>query len=468
MSANGTLVLYLGAWLLAAGLVVWFYWRREGASVGLVFAYLAHLWLIHWLAAALYLLPWHTYYPISRVMAGFRESMYGIIALSFGILVLFPWLRKILRSQAPHSRGENPRLVLRADDYRLPRVYMGIGIISYLILFPRLGSVPTLGALVSMANQLLLVGLCLALWHAWQVHDRRTFLRWMMLTMALPFLTMVFQGFIGYGAMAFITVLMFVATFVRPRRWLVVATVVLAYLSLSLFVSYMRDRSDIRAAVWGGRPLPERLARVYETLRTLEWFDIRNTTHLQIVDGRLNQNFLVGAAVFYLAFGYQAFAYGDTIGQALVALIPRALWPDKPVYAGSPGLVSKYTGIVFAPGTSVGVGQVLEFYINFGTLGVILGFMVLGIVLAFFDARASFYLRHGDWTRFVLWFLPGLGLLQTGGSLVEVTASTGAGVVTALLVSRFLVPLLWGRARQRVEMSRFRTSLTSPPNFSDK
>ncbi len=47
--------------------------------------------------------------------------------------------------------------------------------------------------------------------------------------------------------------------------------------------------------------------------------------------------------------------------------IPRALWPNKPVVGGSGDLVSTYTGIRFADGTSVGIGQVLESFVNFGT-----------------------------------------------------------------------------------------------------
>ena len=89
----------------------------------------------------------------------------------------------------------------------------------------------------------------------------------------------------------------------------------------------------------------------------------------------MNQNQLVGAAVQYLESGYAPFATGDTLIQSALAIIPRAIWPDKPVFAGSPGLVTQYTGIQFAAGTSVGVGQVLEFYINFGSPGVVGGFL---------------------------------------------------------------------------------------------
>ena len=61
-----------------------------------------------------------------------------------------------------------------------------------------------------------------------------------------------------------------------------------------------------------------------------------------------------------------------------MGLVPRALWPDKPAVGGGGSLVTEYTGIPFEEGTSVGAGQVLEFYVNFGIPGVLAGFAGLG------------------------------------------------------------------------------------------
>jgi hypothetical protein len=139
------------------------------------------------------------------------------------------------------------------------------------------------------------------------------------------------------------------------------------------------------------------------------------------------------------------FAYGETFWQAVLALVPRFVWPNKPIFAGSPGLVSQYTGFTFAEGTSVGVGQIMEFYINFGTLGVTLGFLILGALITVIDATAGQRLRHGDWQGFALWYLTGISFLSVGGSLVELTSSAGASVITALLVNKYLLPHLAGK-----------------------
>jgi hypothetical protein len=77
----------------------------------------------------------------------------------------------------------------------------------------------------------------------------------------------------------------------------------------------------------------------------------------------------------------------------------------------------------------------MEFYVNFGSVGVVLGFGVLGWLLSVIDGTAGRKLANGDWPGFALWYLPGLAFLQVGGSLVEVTASVAASLVAALAVN---------------------------------
>lgn len=249
-------------------------------------------------------------------------------------------------------------------------------------------------------------------------------------SLLLPFFTIVSQGFLGFGAMACFTILCFLSGMVRSVWRFTAAALIMAMLFLSLYVSYMRDRRVIREAVWGGQSLGQRLDRVYSMVTTIEWFDPFNDDHLRRVDMRLNQNYLVGRAVEYLAV-QDRYANGETIADAVIALVPRALWPDKPVYAGSGNLVSRFTGIRFAEGTSVGIGQVMEWYVNFGRAGVVIWFLLVGVLLTVADTVAGIKLRGGDFLSFAKWYLPGLGLLNIGGSLVEVSATVGASIVVA-------------------------------------
>ena len=65
----------------------------------------------------------------------------------------------------------------------------------------------------------------------------------------------------------------------------------------------MRDRRDIRAVVWTGGGMSERIGQITGTVTTIEWFDPRDLRHLDRIDLRLNQDYLMGASVAYLAGG---------------------------------------------------------------------------------------------------------------------------------------------------------------------
>jgi hypothetical protein len=178
------------------------------------------------------------------------------------------------------------------------------------------------------------------------------------------------------------------------------------------------------------------MQHVEDTISSFEWFDPRNADHLDRVEVRLNQDELIGRAVGYMARGGAPFARGRTFLDAGFALVPRIVWPDKPMAAGSGDLVSDYTGIDFSRTTSVGVGQVLEAYINFGTSSVIVVFVLIGLGVVIVDRSAARALMFGDAGGFALWYMPGLSLLLVGGSFVEATSSAGAAFVVAWGLNR--------------------------------
>jgi len=194
----------------------------------------------------------------------------------------------------------------------------------------------------------------------------------------------------------------------------------------------MKARNEIRQMVWD-RPVPigDRLQRIADVFQNFEWLDLSNGQHHEAIGGRLNQNSLVGPAVARLELGVVQYAYGATIGTMIMGLIPRAVWPDKPEIGGGGTVVSDFTGIKFEEGTSVGAGQVLEFYVNFGTWGVIGGFMLFGWLLGRMDSLAIECLYRGDQRRFLFWFLISLAMLQPGGNLIEVSTTAVASALVA-------------------------------------
>src|SRR4030095_1799785 len=132
-----------------------------------------------------------------------------------------------------------------------------------------------------------------------------------------------------------------------------------------------QNRDEIREAVWGGATLEERIDATMGIVRDFEWFDPHNEIHLYALDQRLNQNYFVGLSSARIAQDQVNFLYGRSLWEGLQALIPRAVWTEKPVFGGSPVIVAEMTGLTMSDTTSFGVGNVMEFYVNFGVPGVI-------------------------------------------------------------------------------------------------
>lgn len=419
---------WIAVWLAVGGVLL-IGQIKLGVTTGLVTAYALQMFVLHWLAAALYVLPWYWNLNRAVVFAGLEQSTYAMAGLTVGVVGVSWW------TFSRHAMYVKSSTMAMAD-HRILRLYAIVGIGSYVVLTPLFGGVPTLSAVITAASGCIVMALAVACWNSAHGPTPGRLWLWLVLVSFLPFVTIAVQGFMGYGLAAAAVVFAFVASFYRPTWKTVVLGVAGAYLGLSLYVTYMRDRGEIREVVWGGESVFARLSRLEETFLNAELFDLHNVEHLERIDGRLNQNYLVGAAVMNLDVRPELFAHGQTILEALVAPIPRALWPDKPVSAGSGNMVSRFTGQQFAEGTSVGIGQVMELYVNFGDVGVFFGFVLFGAILCYVDRRAAECRNSGDWACFALWFLPGLAMLQLGGSLVEVTSSGGAAIVVAVLIRR--------------------------------
>src|SRR6266576_2208125 len=81
---------WLAIWLGGLALILW--GQRKGSSgVGLVLAYALQLWVIHWLAPAMYALPWYGP-PTPILMAGLQQSTYAILGFGIGATMVVPLL----------------------------------------------------------------------------------------------------------------------------------------------------------------------------------------------------------------------------------------------------------------------------------------------------------------------------------------------------------------------------------------
>jgi hypothetical protein len=249
--------------------------------------------------------------------------------------------------------------------------------------------------------------------------------------MVYPVLMLLLAGFLSYGSIAVAIACSVLVISVRSFWKMLVGVIVAIFLTLNVFVNYFLNRDYIRDVVWSSATMEQRIGAVTNVITNADWFDNADPRHLDALNQRLNQNFFVGLAAKRIEEGQVDYLYGRSLWEAGLALIPRALWPDKPVFGGSGDIVARMTGLRLSTTSSWGVGNVMEFEINFGVAGVVLGFLSLGFVLGRLDRKAAEAELKGHLGESILFFLPGMALINPIGSLVELAGRGAAALVAA-------------------------------------
>jgi hypothetical protein len=399
----------------------WLLWllRRNRASLGLPIAYLYSLLLIHAPGAYAHIVGRDFLRHSDLIEIGMRFATLASICFVAGTW----WARR-------HSSSATIS-VRRETDLNQFCWFCVIGGWALIYGLSPLYRIPSIGATVEKGGAIWMLGVMLGLRAACQRRDVKRIAIWIGALMVYPVLMLLLGGFLSYGSTAIIIVCAALTISTRSYWRVVVGVTVFLFLSLSVFVNYYAHRKDIREQVWGGASLEARIDSVTDTVRGFEWFDPSNQKHLIALDERLNQNYFVGLAARRIQVGLSRYLDGESVWEGLLSLVPRLLWPDKPVFGGSPEIVSKMTGLHLSRTTSFGVGNVMEFQINFGIPGVVIGFFVLGWVIGMLDLKAAAAESRGDMGGTVLFFLPCVALIQPNGSIVELTGGSAAALLAA-------------------------------------
>jgi hypothetical protein len=400
---------------------LWLLWllRRNRVSLGLPIAYLYSLLLIHAPGAYAHIVGRDFLHYSDLIEIGMRFAALGSMCFVAGVW----WARR-------HSSCAIIP-VRRETDLNQFCWFCLIGGWALIYGLSPLYQIPSISAAVEKGGGIWMLGVMLGLRAACQRRDLKRIVMWSGALMVYPVLMLLLGGFLSYGSAAIIIVCAALTISTRSYRLVVVGITAFVFLSMSVFVNYYAHRNDIREKVWGGAPLEARMDSVTDTIRGFEWFDPSNRKHLTALDERLNQNYFVGLAARRIQVGLADYLNGDSVWQGLLSLVPRILWPDKPVFGGSPQIVSKMTGLHFSPTTSIGVGNVMEFQINFGIPGVVIGFFALGWLIGTLDLKAAVAEARGDMGGTLLFFLPCVALIQPNGSIVELTGGAAAALVAA-------------------------------------
>jgi len=400
--------------------------RRDRVSLGLPIAYLYLLLLIHLPGAFAHIVGRDFLLNSDLVELAMRFTGFGSICFVAGV-----WLA---RRSAPS--------VSFCPDVDRPHFWWFCLIGGWVCIYglSPLYEIPSVSAAVEKGGAIWMLGVMLGLRAACQRADLRRVWIWLGALTVYPVLMLLLGGFLSYGSVAIILVCSVLTVSVRSHWRVVVSIAAFGFLSLSIFVTYFQHRDNIRDQVWGGRPLEARIDSVIDTVKDFEWLDPSNRAHLFALDKRLNQNYFVGLAARRIQDGQVDYLEGESVWEGLQALVPRAFWPEKPVYAGSPQIVSKMTGLALSRDTSFGVGNVMEFQINFGIPGVVVGFFALGWLMGTLDLKAAIAERRGELGKTILLFLPCVALIQPNGSLVELFSGSAAALVGA-----FVWNFIWKR-----------------------
>jgi hypothetical protein len=397
-------------WLLAV-------LRRRQPSLGLPLAYLAGLLVIHLPGAFAHLVDRQT-------LPGTDETALGMIytAIATACFVAGVWFARY--------RVRAPAVVASGDRTPFALFCLVGGWIVIYGLYP-LEGIPSLGAAIDKGGAIWLLGAMLGLRGAFSRVDFLPIVGWLGALMVYPATSLLLGGFLSYGSLAIIIASSELAIGARTYGRAAIGVVLASVIGLNFFVNYFEHRDDIRDQVWGGASMSQRIDSVSNIFTEFHLFSPDNSKDLDALNLRLNQNIFVGLAAERIQDDEVGFLYGRSVTEGAMALVPRAFWPDKPVYAGSPEIVAEMTGLQLSKDTSWGVGNVMEFYINFGVAGLVAGFFGLGWLLGFLDVRAAIAERAGNFGAAILFFLPAVAIIQPGGSMVEIVGGGAAAIVAA-------------------------------------
>jgi len=401
---------------------------RSGTRGGVfLLTYFVGLSLIHVPGALMYLGSAPNLYQEQVTLLGFQATLLGLTALIFGA-----W--------AGRTRPANVASFSPIPDLnyaKLGEKFLVLGLGVSFVAMPVLSFIPSSTAVLSSGGALLPLGFWCWLYGTHITKDRKRYFLALALMPILPVLTMVSGGFIGYGVYWMLAIAAFIYWLSPHKKWYLLLSPLFVVMGLSFAVAYFGERNALREAVWTEQAtLGSRLERVGDMLTKFQFIDIDDPDHVRPIDERLNQNILVGLAIERHQGNVIDLAYGATV--PLWVLIPRALWSDKPAVGGSGDIVSNATGLTFGEYTSVGVGQPLEFYLNFGWSGIVVGFALLGYLLMRLDMALAMAFKRGDVKAILFAGLPGLALMQPGGSLMEILVAFIGAYLAAHLVHRFL------------------------------
>jgi len=318
-------------------------------------------------------------------------------------------------------------------------IYFTIGLcgVATLLLPLVLHQVATVGTAVNLLASWLKLGAILAIVLFRKHGSLKQLLIAFLLFVPAALINALRSGFTPFSLDVLIPIILVMAFFDRVTAWSFLKCFVLVFPCMYLMFAWMASRNVIRSGDLDQLPISERASRfadvfVYE-LQHIEVtpYDIQN-----LLFERIDMSDLLAQEVGFedSPSGEDQFRYGGTYADGAYALIPRALWTDKPMVAGYADFVSAYTGSYRSDTTAVGVPEQFELYANGGPPFVIVGMFIL----TYLCARLERFIAVSRRPLHIL--MPSIMFLMPFANGIEqlmlVLATAVAGAASSFLVAR--------------------------------
>lgn len=443
-SVSGSMSFVILGWLSLYVFVVQQTLRNGSMTVGLPLAYFigttflycgAFIYVIggyHHLRAdgSAYLAGYR--FTDETVLHGAQTSLLGML----GLVVGFFLVTKLYKEK--RIKG---RFALSVRRLQVMTSLGTLGVVGFTLGLVNI-PIPMGQALRQVGQNAAVVFVCLGAFLTVYIDGSKNILKWIVAVLAIIAAYLLIWGFVSYGFEVLTICGAFWVAVLAKRRLttmsVVTGSVVILYALVTIFITYMSARDQLRSVLWSDNTsIEQRFDSVLQAFSRTEFFSPFNYNSLDLLNTRLNQSIFVGKVIEKHEQEPDLRLYGETLYYIPISWIPRFIWTSKPELGGSQ-FMSTHTGMTLNKDTTFGTGPFIEMFVNFGYLGVFFGCIILGILLRFVDLLAYKFLNRGDILTFAKWFLIGVAFMSPLRQLFFVANTVFASWIVMLVVESYL------------------------------
>lgn len=308
----------------------------------------------------------------------------GIGMIFFGIGVFVAWtpLRRELKAyHVDESTAITGRFVPSWLTPQFVLLCMWIGAAGY-VLTPVTSFIPTVHAIWSIFFDWLEVGILIACLYAVLTRRYKVMVVSLVVFFPLSLIRVVSDGHAGALGLFILHIGMVYLLARRVKLWQLGAIAGLALMLAPVASTWFRIREFIRQGHIQGNPIQRVLTFAELFSMYYEPFDFDKYKLREVLQLRFDMSDILADQVEQQPVNVP-YQHGKTVtDNLLVALVPRILWPDKPVRFGGSEFIQMFTGREYGETTSVNTPVQLEFYANFGPIGAMILLGLYGYLCA--------------------------------------------------------------------------------------